>query len=149
MIAAVAIWTPLVGELEISLPPCVVPTLAEAALANVGVRFTVAPYSGFVEEALMESVGSNTTVTVVVADFEPSSFEVAVIVKVPLPAGAVQTPDPAFIVPPLADHVMPLVTPPTAVVVNVGVLFTLTVEFAGLIALTTTVCGVTVTELSA
>jgi len=43
VIAAVGIAVPLVGELEMSLPPCVVPTDAETALLNVGVRLIVAP----------------------------------------------------------------------------------------------------------
>ena len=41
--AAVGIAVPVVGEPEMSLPPCVVPTDAETALAKVGVRLTVAP----------------------------------------------------------------------------------------------------------
>jgi hypothetical protein len=43
VIAAVGIAAPFVGELEMSLPPCVVPTDAEAEFANVGVRVIVAP----------------------------------------------------------------------------------------------------------
>jgi len=62
--AAVGIDIPLVGEPEMSLPPCVVPTAAETALANVGVRSTVAPRSGFVADALIEAVGRTTTANV-------------------------------------------------------------------------------------
>ena len=43
MIPAVGMAVPLVGEPEISLSPCVVPTEAETALANVGVRLIAAP----------------------------------------------------------------------------------------------------------
>jgi hypothetical protein len=137
-----------VGELEMSLPPCEVPTEAETALAKVGVKLTVAPYSGEVVEALMDDVAAKTTVTTVVADFVPSSFDVAVMVTLPAVAGAVHVPVLALITPPLAVQLIPLVTPPMAVVVNVVALFTVRVGDAGLIAFTTTVCGVTVTELS-
>jgi len=149
VIAEVTITVPLVGELEISLPPCVVPTLAEVVLANVGVRFTVAPNSGVVDDAVIVEVADETTVTVVVAVLLLSSVEVAVIVTFPEVPGAVQVPVLEFIVPALADQLIPFVTPPLAVVVKIVVLFTVFVGAAGAIALTTTVCGVTVTELSA
>jgi hypothetical protein len=61
MMAAVAMGVPLVGELEMSLPPCEVPTEAEAVLEKVGVRLTVAPYSGVLVEALIVSLGLTTT----------------------------------------------------------------------------------------
>ena len=67
--AVVAIGVLFVGELEISLPPWVVPTEAEVAFANVGVRFTVAPYNGLVVEAIIEEVAANSTLTVVEAVF--------------------------------------------------------------------------------
>ena len=54
---------PLVGELEISLPPCVVPTEAEVEPAKFGVRLTVAPYGGLVEEAIIDAVGRRTTLS--------------------------------------------------------------------------------------
>ena len=82
------------------------------------------------------------------ADLVVSSFEVAVIVIVPAVPGAVQPPVLAFIVPALAVHEMPLVTPPVAVVVKVVEVLTVRVGAAGLMAFTTTVCGVTVMELS-
>ena len=139
---------PLVGELEISLPPCVVPTAAETALANVGVRLIVAPYEGLVEEAVIDALGAATTFTRVVADFVLSSFEVAVIVRLPAVPGAVQAPVAALMEPELADHEMPLVTLPVAVVVKVVVLSMVRVGAAGAMAFTATVCGMTVTELS-
>ena len=144
--AAVAIAVPLVGELEISLPPCVVPTDAENALLNVGVRLTVAPNSGLLEDAVMEEVVASTTFTVVVAVFAELSWDVAVMVTLPVVLGAVHVL--AFHVPALADQLMLFVTPPVAVVVNVVVLFTVFVGAAGVMGFTTTVCGVTVTELS-
>ena len=146
--AGVVICVPLVGELEILLPPCDVPISAETALVNVGVRFTVAPYSGVVVEAEMDVVTAKTTITVVEADLVPSSFDVPVIVTLPAVAGAVHAPVLAFMVPALAVQLMPFVAPPEAVVPNVVELFTVSVGLAGLIGLTTTVCGVTVTELS-
>jgi hypothetical protein len=139
VIAEVTITVPLVGELEISLPPCVVPTLAEVALANVGVRFTVAPNSGVVDDAVIVEVAANTTFTTVVAVLLVSSVEVAVMVTLPAVPGAVQVPVLEFIVPALADQLIPLVTPPVAVVAKVVVLFTVFVGAAGTIALTTTV----------
>ena len=146
--AAVVICVPLVGEFEISLPPCAVPTAAETALEKVGVRLTVAPYNGVVVDALIDAVAASTTVTVVVAVLLLSSFAVAVMVTFPAVAGAVHAPVLAFIVPALADHVMPLVTPPVAVVVKVVAVLTVFVGEVGLMAFTATVCGVTVTELS-
>jgi len=146
--AAVVICVPLVGEFETSLAPCAVPTAAETAFEKVGVRLTVAPYSGVVVDALIDAVAASTTVTVVVAVLLLSSFAVAVMVTLPAVAGAVHAPVPAFIAPALADHVMPLVTPPVAVVVKVVAVLTVLVGAAGLMALTATVCGVTVTELS-
>jgi hypothetical protein len=139
VIAEVTITVPLVGELEISLPPCVVPTLAEVVLANVGVRFTVAPNSGVVDDAVIVEVAANTTFTTVVAVLLVSSVEVAVMVTLPAVPGAVQVPVLEFIVPALADQLIPLVTPPVAVVAKVVVLFTVFVGAAGTIALTTTV----------
>jgi hypothetical protein len=146
--AAVAMGVPLVGELEMSLPPCEVPTEAEAVLANVGVRFTGAPYSGVLVEALIDDVAAKTTVTMVVVDFVPSSFDVAVMVTLPAVPGAVHAPVLALITPPVAVQVIPLVAPPVTVVVKVVAVLTMRVGDAGLIAFTTTVCGVTVTELS-
>ena len=143
------IGVPLVGELEISLPPCVVPTEAEVALAKLGVRFTVAPYNGLVEDALIEEVVARTTFTVVLAVFVASSCDVAVMVTLPAVPGAVHVPVLALIVPALADHVMPLVAPPVAVILKVVELFTVRVGTAGVMAPTVTVCGATVTELSA
>ena len=137
--AEVAITKPLIGELEISLPPCVVPTLAEVALANVGVRFTVAPNCGVVDDAVIDEDADNTTFTAVVAVLLLSSVEVAVMVTLPAVPGAVQVPVLEFIVPALADQLIPLVTPPVAVVAKVVVLFTVFVGAAGTIALTTTV----------
>src|SRR5689334_25388293 len=95
---------PLVGELEMSLPPCVVPTEAETALLNVGVRLIVAPYKGLVEEAVIDALAAATTLTRVVAVLPLSSFDVAVMVTLPALPGAVHAPVPAFIVPALADH---------------------------------------------
>jgi hypothetical protein len=146
--AAVTIGVPLTGELEMSLLPCVVPTEAEAVLANIGVRSTVAPCSGLVGKARIESVTAETTVAVVVANLLGSSLDVAVIVTLPGLAGAVQAPVFGFITPALADHVRALVTPPVAVVVNAVELFTVRVGAAGAIELMAMVCGVTVTELS-
>jgi hypothetical protein len=102
-----------------------------------------------VEDAASEAVAASTTVADVVADLVLSSTDVAVMVTLPAVAGAVHAPVAAFIVPALADHVMLLVTPPVAVVVKVVALLTVFVGAAGLMAFTTTVCGVTVTELSA
>jgi hypothetical protein len=102
-----------------------------------------------VDEAVIDEVADNTTFTAVVAVLLLSSVEVAVIVTFPEVPGAVHMPALAFIVPALADQLIPFVTPPLAVVVKVVVLFTVFVGAAGVIALTTTVCGVTVTELSA
>ena len=82
------------------------------------------------------------------ADLLESSFDVAVIVTFPDAFGAVHAPVLALIVPALADQVMPLITPPVAVVLKVVELFTVRVGAAGVIALTITVCGVTMTELS-
>ena len=76
-----------------------------------------------------------------------SSLDVAVMVTVPALAGAVQAPL-AAIVPGLADQTIPFVVPPVAVVLNVVALFTVTVGAGGVIAFTTTVSGVTVTEAS-
>ena len=109
---------------------------------------TVAPYKGVVVEAEMVEVGAVTTVTVVVADIAPLSFEVAVMVTGPAVLGAVHAPVFALIVPGLADHVIPFVMPPVAVVLKAVALFTVRVGAAGVIAFTATVCGVTVTELS-
>jgi|SRR5690242_1499851 len=97
---------------------------------------------------MIESVESGTTVTFVVADLLLSSFDVAVIVTLPARAGAVHVPVLGLIVPPLADHAMPSVTPPLAVAEKVVALLTVLVGASGVIAFTTTVCGVTVTELS-
>ena len=69
-------------------------------------------------------------------------------VTLPAVAGAVQAPVAAFMEPELADHEMPLVTPPVAVVLKVVVLLTVRVGAAGLMAFIATVCGVTVMELS-
>ena len=69
VMAVVAIGVLFVGELEISLPPWVVPIEAEVAFVNVGVRFTVAPYNGLVVEAIIEEVAANSTLTVVEAVF--------------------------------------------------------------------------------
>ena len=146
--AAVVICVPLVGAFEISFPPCVVPTEAETAFAKVGVRLTVAPRRGVVEEAVIEAVLTRATVTVVVTVFAGLSCDVAVIVALPAVAGAVQAPVLEFMVPALADQVMPLVTPPVAVVLKVVPVLIVRVGAAGLIAFTTTVCGVTETELS-
>jgi hypothetical protein len=148
VIGAVVIPVPLVGELEISLPPCVVPTEAEVEPAKLGIRLTVAPKSGVVDEAVIEEVADETKFTVVIAVLLVSSVEVAVIVTLPAALGAVQVPVLEFIVPALADQLSPFVTPPLAVVVKIVVLFTVFVGAAGAIALTTTICGVTVTELS-
>ena len=148
VIAAEVICVPLIGALEMSLPPCVVPTEAEVALVKVGVRLTVAAYNGLVDDAVMEAALADTKLTMVVAVLLPSSFEAAVMVTLPTAAGAVQVPVLLLMAPPVADHVIPLVAPPVVKVVNVVVLFTVRVGAAGLTAFTTTVCGVTVTELS-
>ena len=91
---------------------------------------------------------ARTTLTAVVAVLLLSSLDVAVMVTLPAVAGAVQTPVLAFMVPALADQLMLLVTPPVAVVENVVDLVTVRVGAAGVIAPTTTVFGVTMTELS-
>ena len=93
-------------------------------------------------------MAASTTLTMVAAVLLPSSFEAAVMVTLPAMAGALQTPVLALIVPAAADHVIPLVAPPVAVVLNAVVLFTVRIGAAGLTAFTKTVCGVTVTELS-
>lgn len=139
---------PLVAFAERSFPPCVVPIVAEAAPVNVGVRSTVAPYRGFVEEALIEAVAVAITSVTVEALLLLSSFEVAVIVTLPGAAGAVHAPVLAFMEPALAVHVIPLVTPPVEVVENVVEVFTVRVGVDGLIALTAIARGVTMTELS-
>jgi hypothetical protein len=149
LIAVVVICVPLVGEFETSFPPCVVPTEAETAFAKVGVRLTVAPRKGVVEEAEIEEVLARTTLTLVVAVFAGLSCDVAVMVTLPAVAGAVQAPVLAFMAPALADQLMLLVTPPVAVVEKVVELLTVRVATVGVIAFTTTVCGVTETELSA
>ena len=59
-------------------------------------------------------------------------------------AGAVQAPVLAFIVPAVADQVMPLVTPPVVLEVKVVVELMSLVDAAGLRAATATVCGFTV-----
>ena len=115
---------------------------------NVGVRFTVAPYNGLVVEAVIDAVAAKTTFTVVVMFFVASSLDVAVMVTLPDETGAVQAPVFAFMVPALADQVIALVTPPVMVVEKVVEVLTVRVGVAGLMAFTTTVCGVTVTELS-
>ena len=148
IIAADVIEPPLTGALDISLAPCAVPIEAETELAKVGVSVTVAPYGGLIEEATIESVTAETTVTVVVADLPESSLDVAAIVTLPEFAGAVHAPVAAFMVPALADQAIPFVTPPVILVLNVVELLTVRVGVAGAIALTTTVCGVTVTEMS-
>jgi len=139
---------PVVGELEMSLPPCAVPTEAETVFANVGVKLTLAPYSGVSDEAAIEATGADVTTAVVVADLLPSSLDVAVMVTLPATAGAVQVPLAPFIAPALADQAIPLVAPPVAVVLNVVAVLTVRVGALGLTGFTTTVCGVTVTELS-
>ena len=63
-------------------------------------------------------------------------------------AGAVQTPE-EVIVPAVAVQERPSVTPPAAVLEKVVEVLTVRVMADGEIALTTTVCGVTVTEASA
>ena len=124
------------------------PTEAETALLKVGVRLIVAPWGGPVDEAEIEVVQARTTLTVVVAVLLLSSLDVAVMVILPAVAGAVQTPVLAFMVPALADQLMLLVTPPVAVVEKVVELLTVRVGVVGVIAPTTTVFGVTMTELS-
>jgi hypothetical protein len=148
MMAVVAMGAPLVGVVEMSLPPCVVPTDAETAFVNVGVRLTVAPNSGEVVEAVIDAVDASTTFTMVVADLVASSFDVAVIVTLPAVPGAVHTPVLTLIAPPLAVQLIPLVFPPLAVVLKVVALLTVRVGAAGLIAFTTTVCGVTKADVA-
>ncbi len=70
-------------------------------------------------EAVSEDVPAATTLTTVVELLVGSSFEVAVMVTLPTLDGALQAPDTESIVPALALHVSPLVTPPLAVAVNV------------------------------
>ena len=147
MTAVIGMAVPLIGALDMSLPPCVVPTVAEVEFRNVGVRLIVALYPGVCDEAVIEEVTARMTFTMVVAVLVPSSFDVAVTVTLPVLAGAVKTPE-VLIVPALADQSMSLVAPPVAVVLKVVPLLTATVGAAGVIAFTTTVCGVTVTELS-
>ena len=149
VIAAVVMAAPLVGVAERSVPPLVVPTDAVTAFENVGVTVTVAPKSGLVVEGVIIAVAAATTLTVVDALFEESSREVAVIVTVPAVAGAIQAPVPASMVPAVAVQVRPLVTPPVAVAVNVVLVPTVRVGVAGVMGPTTTICGVTVTEVSA
>ena len=147
--AALVMAVPEVGADEMSLPPEVVPTEAEVAPVKVGVTLTVAPYSGLVVERLTLAVGAATTATVVEADFDVSSREVAVIVTLLFAVGgAVHTPA-EVIVPAVAVQVSPLVTPPVAVVANVVEVLTVLVMVEGEIGFTTTVCGVTVTDASA
>jgi len=90
--AAVAIGVPLVGELEMSLPPWDVPTSAEppAVPVNVGVRLTVAPKSGFVLLAVRLAVAAAITLTVAVALAVDKALLLAVSVQVCGVAGAVQ-----------------------------------------------------------
>lgn len=103
---------PLVGEAAISLPPSVVPIVAVAAFAKVGVSSIVAPYRGVVVLALSDAVEVKTTSTTVLADFDASSCDVAVMVTFPAVSGAVHWPVAASIVPALAVQVIPLVAPP-------------------------------------
>ena len=63
--------------------------VAVLALVNVGFRLTVAPCKGFVEEAVMEAVAADTTLTTVLTDLLGSSCEVAVMVTLPGVSGAV------------------------------------------------------------
>ena len=145
--AAVGRLAPLATEAEISLPPRDVPIVALAALVKVGVRVTVAPNAGAVLLARMEALTWPTTLTIVLDDFVVSSAEVDVMVTLPTVAGAVQTPA-EVMVPALAVHVRWFVAPPLAVVLKLVVLETVRVGAAGVMAATTTVCGVTVTEES-
>jgi len=117
----------------------------------------VAPYCGLAGEAEMEAVGAAITVTVVVLFLVTSSLDVAVMVTLPGELGAVQVVVPPLLVVvglkvPLPDHVTLPVFPPLVVVLNVEASFelveTVTVDVPTVIALTTTGCGVTATELS-
>jgi hypothetical protein len=96
-----------------------------------------------------EATGCATTITVVQDDFEGSSTEVAVMVTACAVPGAVHTPVLESMVPLVADQVRPFVTPPVEVAEKVVLVPTVRVGFAGEIAPTTTVCGVTVTLLLA
>ena len=86
--------------------------------------------------------------TVVVAFLLASSFEVAVIVTLPEVPGAVHTPVLPLIAPPLAVQVTVPRFPPLVVVLKVVELLTVRVGEAGLMGLTTTVCGVTSAEFT-
>lgn len=142
------IGAPFTAEVEMSLPPCVVPTVVETAPVKVGVKSTVAPYRGFTDEELSEAVTATITFAVVVDNLVGSSWDVAVIITFPAPAGAVQAPVLGFMEPALAVQVIALLTPPADVELKSVVVLTVRVGSAGAIALTTTTCGVTVTELS-
>ena len=147
--AALLTAVPEVSAVATSVPPAVVPIEVETAPVNVGVMATVAPKRGEVVERLTLAVGVTTTVTVVEANLERSSLDVAVMMTLLFAvAGAVQTPV-EVIVPAVAVQVRPSVTPPEAVVEKVVEVLTVRVMAEGEIALTTTVCGVTVTEASA
>ena len=82
--------------------------------------------------------------TVVLADLEASSLDVAVMVTVPAAAGAVQAPVVGFMVPALAVQVRPLEAPPVAVALKVVAVLTVRMALAGLTEPTATVCGDTV-----
>ena len=103
-----------------------------------------------VAEAASDAVGAATTLTVVVEVLEVSSLAVAVMTAVWTVAGGSQLPVAALMVPALAVQVTTLVVPPVAVAEKtVGVeLPAVLAGAAGVIALTATVCGVTVTEVS-
>lgn len=140
--------TPLVGALAMSEAPRLVPMDAVTAPVKVGVSVDVSLCAGEMGEAEMDAVAAATTVTVVEADLLESSLEVAVMIAVPAVGGAVQTPVLGSIEPAVADQEMPFVTPFAAVVLKVVEVLTVLLGAAGEIVLTTTVCGVRVTDAS-
>ena len=140
-----AVMVPLPKAVPLVTPPTLLFTLP-VPLLKVGVMRVLPPKgTGLVVATRLLAVGRATTVTVVLADLEPSSVEVAVMVTDPVKFGAVQAPVLGFMVPAVADQVMPLVRPPVAVAAKVVALRTSLVARAGLGVLTTTVWGVTVT----
>ena len=88
--------------------------------------------------------GAGTTVTVVLADLVPSATLVAVMVTLPAMVGAVHAPVAGVMVPPVALQVMALLNAPVTVLLKVWLVLTVMVGLAGLMAVTATVCGVTV-----
>ena len=95
--------------------------------------------------AMMGVTGAGTTVTVVVADLVPSAALVAVMVTLPAMVGAVHAPVAGVMVPPVALQVMDALAAPLTVLLKVWLVLAVMVRPDGVIALTATVRGVTVT----